>query len=198
MLAVVDTVLKKARAGRKKMAESRMQYEDSFFAEFDKDFGKFKLDGIAYPDIPERPNTELYAMEMESTGIYITGHPIHAYSEVIKGRTTHSICDLIPDDETGECETPNGTNVRVAGIIVDVIKRMTRNKRPMANVTVEDQTGKINVTVFPRAFESYGARLNMGVPILVYGNFDASGAFGARIEADSIAFLDETKDTATK
>lgn len=188
MLAVIDGVLKKVRAARKKLAQERMQYEDSFFCDEADDEKPFHLAEIEYPEPAKLAANALFDMEMESTGMYITGHPIHAYADRIKGRTTHDILDL--DEELGADLAPE-TPVRIAGIVVDVSKRTTRQKKQMAQMVIEDHSGKIGVTVFPRAFESYGARLVHGAAILVFGKLDTD-SFGRKVVADSIAFLDNT------
>ncbi|SNZ02935.1 DNA polymerase-3 subunit alpha [Persephonella hydrogeniphila] len=77
--------------------------------------------------------------EKEVLGFYISGHPLRAYEKELKGYTT-KINRLI--------ERKTGDKVRIAGVIADVKKKKTRSGSTMAILTVQDETGIIDVRAF--------------------------------------------------
>lgn len=182
LLEVLPKLLKAAQKARKAFAAK----QESFFGG-DEEEAKFEFPEIEIPSTEEPSIMEKLEMEMESTGIYISGHPMAEYKDIVAKKATHQCYQFKPSED--EPAIPNGTQVRVAGVITQCKKHSTKaTHRQMAFLTIEDQTGKADVTVFPNAYDSYGAYLVEGTPIIVFGKTDTS-EFGTKIIADSISFL---------
>ncbi len=98
--------------------------------------------------ISSEPDTkdQMLAWEKELLGLYITEHPFSSYSEKIQDYTT-SINEL--------SHVPPKKRVIVAGIITQIKKILTRNHDPMLFVKIEDNTGSVEVLVFPKVLEQY-------------------------------------------
>ena len=130
---------------------------------------------IALPDIPELSKRELLSMEKETTGLYLSGHPMDEYRELARQADAASIRKII-DDLSGESEKPayrDGMNVRLACVITGVRLKSTKNGSMMAYVTVEDESASIVLVVFPRALQQCGAYLTEDSAVLLTGRIDA-------------------------
>ena len=130
---------------------------------------------IALPDIPEAGKRELLAMEKETTGLYLSGHPMDEYRELAKKADAASIRKII-DDLSGESTQPaykDGMTVRLACVITSVRLKSTKNGSMMAYVTVEDESASIELIVFPRSLQQCGAYLTEDSAVLLTGKIDA-------------------------
>ena len=130
---------------------------------------------IAMPNIPEVPKRELLAMEKETTGLYLSGHPMDEYRSLTQKAQAASVKQII-DDLTGESSRPvykDGMTVRLACVITAVRLKSTRNGSMMAYVTAEDDTAAIELVVFPRSLQQCGAYLTEDSAVLLTGKIDA-------------------------
>lgn len=201
MLSVLPLLLKSAKKARTDVLAEQISLEDAFFTQpgettRPKDFSFARID---YPDIPDLPQSEKLEQELEVTGLYISGHPMAEYKEIVRNKVTHKITDLLAtnhggDEEEGEIDptsyvVPKDSNVRVAGL-VSLVKEITtkKDKKRMCSLTLADQTAKLNATVFPRAFEAYGEGLKVGTPVILFGKLD-DGDFGRKLIVNSVEFL---------
>jgi DNA polymerase-3 subunit alpha len=82
--------------------------------------------------------------EKELLGLYITAHPFSDYKKYLKDHIT-------PIKEVLEGKDEDMVNV--AGIITRVQKIITRNGKAMAFVKIEDETGGIEVLIFPNLYK---------------------------------------------
>ncbi len=123
--------------------------------------------GISIPPKEEFPRAELMAMEKETTGIYISGHPMDDYRNYLKNTSVVPISAL-----TGEnCRFTDGQIVCIAGIVQTLKMKMTRNNSMMAYVTIEDDTASIEMIVFSNALNEHGGYLRENAAVVVAGKF---------------------------
>lgn len=130
---------------------------------------------IALPDIPEVSKRELLSMEKETTGLYLSRHPMDEYRELAQKASAASIRRII-DDLSGENASPaykDGMTVRLACVITAVRLKSTKNGSMMAYVTVEDESASIELVVFPRSLQQCGAYLTEDSAVLLTGRIDA-------------------------
>ena len=201
MLQALPGMLKVVREAKKELMEEQISLEDSFFVDGSTGTRRksLSLSKVSYPDVPDLPQREKMEQELEVTGMYISGHPLGEYREIVARKTTHRLSELSAvkdtfEDETaleGEYVVPSETNVRVAGIVT-VKKEMTtkKDKSQMAAITITDQSGKLNATVFPKAYAAYGAQLQPGRPVVLFGKVE-DGDFGRKLIVNSVEFLDK-------
>lgn len=192
MLEALPKFIKLTSAARKKNVEEQISMEDMFFsgnAEDNTPQVNHFLENAEYPDVPEFSKKELLKMEMDSTGMYISGHPIDEYKQEVEGKTTHKLIDLCDDEDGTPSNVEDGKQVRVAGVITQKRDLTTKSHKQMCFMTIEDRTGKLDVTVFPQAYEAYGPKLKEGVALIVIGNVEHSD-FGCKVICNSIQFLE--------
>ncbi len=132
---------------------------DLFGSMENDDFNKVQL-----PDIAECSKQELLNMERETTGMFLSGHPLDEYSALLKQLKTVSIVQITADaDPTNQSKGfSDNQNILVAGVISAMRVKTTRTNSMMAYLTLEDVTGSIEVLVFPTVLTKYGAIIREG------------------------------------
>ena len=173
--------------------------EDSFFTDGSEPKKVFHFDTIEIPEVEPISRKELLKWELESTGMYVSGHPMNEYRAQVEGKISHKLSQLSPQkDENGsivkQADVHDGDQVRVAGVITQIRKTTTKKKANMAFLTIEDETGKVDVTVFPRTYDSYAPQLAEGIPVIVYGHLSENESFGNKVVAQSLAFITQTEE----
>lgn len=131
------------------------------------------------PNIEEFPNEVLLEMERDILGIYISGHPLDKYSEVIEeyaNTNTGEIHELleIGNSEMDKNYLHNKSNVVLGGIILSKKKKITKNGKAMAFFTIEDFYGIINCIIFPNNYNRFSEDIENGRLILLQGELDLS------------------------
>ena len=110
------------------------------------------LPQFEFPDIEEFSKKELLMYEKEVSGMFFSGSILESYSDHIKSIGTTKIVDIVGDAD-GEGRFKEKDTVKIAGIITSRTVKQTKNKENMAFVTIEDETGTIEIIVFPKAYE---------------------------------------------
>ncbi len=113
----------------------------------------------ALPAVSEYPQEELLEMEKQTAGLYLTGHPMAAYDEVIAALHTDRINRIITNDSNAY---PDGKKTDVIALINKVTIKTTKNGQRMAFVQIEDKYGSMEMLVFPSTLSEYGALLREG------------------------------------
>ena len=107
---------------------------------------------VSYPDIPEYSKEDLLAKEKEMLGIYISGHPLDDYMDVIDRFVTAKSSDFVADEETGELKVTDKLPYTIGGMIETISLKTTKHGDTMAFLTLEDLYGTLEVVVFPRDY----------------------------------------------
>jgi DNA polymerase-3 subunit alpha len=141
---------------------------------------------IPEPEIKTAPaqytDKEQLLWERELMGLYISAHPLDKYDKYFEEQTM-PIAEIKP--------ALNGASVIVGGIITDVRTLITKSGSKMAFVKIEDKSNEIEMVVFPRTFETVGAKLVADTVIKVTGKVNATDRDGnmtdeAKINAEEI------------
>ncbi len=98
---------------------------------------------------PEAEMRDRLAWEKELLGLYISGHPLERYREII----TKNGMDIKKAFET----VKEGASTIFAGIINEVRTVQTKNNETMAFITVSDFSGSSEAVVFPRVYKEFRA-----------------------------------------
>ena len=158
LLAVYDVMMDSIASSRKKNIDGQM----GLFAMLEEDD---KAAAIPIPRLAEMRRGDLMALEKETTGIYLSGHPMDDYRPYL--RNTHVVpIGRLMDDES---EFRDDQIVSVAGIVQDVKMKTTRNNSMMAYVTVEDDTASIEMLAFSNVLTQHGNYLRENTAVVVTG-----------------------------
>ncbi len=114
--------------------------------------------------LPRRVELE---WEKELMGLYVSDHPLSPYMDTLSRVVTHYAYDL--------AEVPQGSRVRVAGIVTQIRPYRTKTDKLMGFVTIEDLQGTIDLTLFPRTWEAYAHLIHPNQVIVVEGRVDTEG-----------------------
>ncbi len=158
LLSVYDTMMDNVSASRKKNLEGQL----GLFAMLDEE------DKAASPSIAELPELtpgELMSMEKETTGIYLSGHPMDDYRQYLKNTHVIPIHELLDEDSRYR----DDQIVSVAGVVQNVKMKTTRNNSMMAYVTLEDDTASMEMLAFSNVLSQYGGYLKENSTVVVTG-----------------------------
>ncbi|MCL4426025.1 MAG: DNA polymerase III subunit alpha [Firmicutes bacterium] len=171
LLDDLDRVLEKAQVRQK----ARQGGQLSLFEVSADVFGGREESPLPKEEYPQRT---LLTMEKEVLGFYVSGHPLAELEDDLRRLTSNSISGL---SERGDGET-----VVIGGLILSQKRIVTRSGGIMAFVSLEDLTGMVEVTVFPRLLEKNGEILADDKVILVRGRVSRQEEGEAKILADEV------------
>jgi len=157
LLAVYDTMMDSIASSRRKNLEGQM----GLFGMLEDD----EAAAIPIPKLNEISRADRMLMEKETTGIYLSGHPMDDYRPLLKGTHVVPIGALMEED----CPYTDDQIVSVAGIVQSLKMKTTRNNSMMAYVTVEDDTAAIEMLAFSNVISQYGGYLRENTPVVVTG-----------------------------
>jgi len=158
LLAVYDTMMDSIASSRKKNLDGQM----GLFAMLQEED---QAAAIPIPKLDEMSKADLMLLEKETTGIYLSGHPMDDYREYLKNTHVIPIGSLMEEDSTYQ----DDQIVSVAGIVQSVKNKTTRNNSMMAYVTVEDDTAAIEMLAFSNVISQYGGYLRENQPVVITG-----------------------------
>ncbi len=156
LLAVYESMMDSIAATRKRNLDGQM----GMFAMLEPEKAR-----IPIPKREELSRAELMAMEKETTGIYISGHPMDDYRDSLKGTRAVPIAVLLGEDSGYSDDAV----VTVAGIVQTVKMKTTRNNSVMAYISVEDDTAAVEMIAFSNVLTEYGGYLRENSPVVVTG-----------------------------
>lgn len=122
---------------------AKVKQEKGQFDLFDSQSDKSTADN--FRSIPEFSEEELFSMEREVIGFLIGKNPLLKFANLISKKSTHKIGEIDATDV--------GKSVVVAGILSG--KKALKTKKDnseMAIIQIFDETGNIEVVVFPKTF----------------------------------------------
>ncbi len=158
LLAVYDSMMDAIAASRKKNLEGQL----GLFGMLEEDDAAAK---IPIPKLNEMNKADLLALEKETMGIYISGHPMDDYRECLKNTHVVRIGSLMDEDSRYE----DDQIVSVAGIVQTVKMKTTRNNSMMAYITVEDDTAAMEMLAFSNVLSQFGGYLKEGAAVVITG-----------------------------
>ena len=128
---------------------------------------------IRMPDVEEYDKEMILAFEKDVLGIYLSGHPLERYRNIMEKMISAKTTDFQPDEESGVSKVYDGQKVIIGGMITEKTIKYTRNNKVMAFLTVEDLLGTVEIVVFPRDYEKWQSMLNEDARVFVQGRVNA-------------------------
>ncbi|WP_297722674.1 DNA polymerase III subunit alpha [Intestinimonas sp.] len=140
------------------------------------------------PNLPEFTRQERMAMEKETTGLYLTGHPMDEYRQAAKAVHAAPMGAILADfgRENGPETYRDEQRVTLAGVVAAAKTKTTRNNTLMCYVTLEDDTGSMELLVFARTLSASGALLQENVPIWVTGRLSVRDEKAPQLLVDEV------------
>ena len=158
------------------------------------------------PNLPEFTRQERMAMEKETTGLYLTGHPMDEYRQAAKAVHASPMGAILADfgKESGPDTYRDDQRVTLAGVVAAAKTKTTRNNSLMCYVTLEDDTGSMELLVFARTLSASGSLLQENNPVWVTGRLSVRDEKAPQLLVDEVHPLGtvpgqpEEETTATK
>lgn len=146
----------------------------------------------------EFPTETLLMMEKETTGLYISSHPMEQYADLSKKLKCDSIGEILKLQNDYNINYQDSSSVKIMGIISSVSKKQTKNGDTMAFLSIEDMNGTIEVIVFPKLFAKYGNLLYNGNALLVGGRLSVKEEENPKIILDFAETSESVKSNQIK
>jgi DNA polymerase-3 subunit alpha len=142
----------------------------------------------AADELPNLPDAEDWTEDQQLSGehavlgFYVSGHPLDKYAGRLRAL---GVAEL----ETLE-QKRNGEELAIAGVIVQTRPMRSRKGARWAICRLQDQTGGVEVLIFPEAFQRYENVLKSAAPLVVRGRVNSEDA-GLRFVASEIRLLEQ-------
>lgn len=175
LMAVYERFLDGIAQSRKKNLDGQM----SIFDLMDEPQESLQED---YPDIKEYPVNVLLAMEKEMLGLYVSGHPLDEYQDILdknvnlyskdlyfSGNEEESVELNIESVAGAQKKLEDSMRVVVGGIVSTRKTKTTKNNNMMAFIGLEDLYGTMEVIVFPTIYEKFSQLLQPESIIVIRG-----------------------------
>ena len=152
LVAGAETVLRRAQAS----AEDRASAQIGLFGGADAAPEPLRL-----PDIPDWPQLEKLAYEAEAVGFHLSAHPLDTYKAVLKR------LGVVASAEIAGRARGGAARLRLAGTVVATKERTTRTGSRMCWLSLSDQAGSYEVTLFSEVLSRSRDLLEEGTAVLV-------------------------------
>lgn len=136
---------------------------------------------VAMPDVGEFDKEMILAFEKEVLGVYVSGHPLEEYEELLQRNVTRTTADFMPLDGEEMPKVKDQERAVIGGMIIAKTVKTTRTNNLMAFITIEDMYGTVEVIVFPKDYEKNRILLEEDNKVFVQGR--------ANVEEDKPAKL---------
>ncbi len=187
-MMVYPQILGNINAGKKNSMAGQMSLLD-FLGEEEKESFEVKM-----PDIEDYKKEEKLAFEKQVLGVYVSGHPLEDYLDLIQKQADATSMDFVLDEDTGDTNVRDQAMYTIGGMVSAVTLKLTRNNQNMAFVTLEDMYGTVEVVVFPKDFEKNRSILHQDAKLFITGRASVSEDEAKLLFSKAIAFDDIPKD----
>ncbi len=203
LMAVCDDAVKRAQRIAKQAGKDQI----SLFQ-----LEEFEDEAISAPELPkvaDFSNDIKLGMEKEMLGVYLSGHPLDEYADLIRDNTTAGTSELTGGGEEftsggddadsmviNTSRFKDGDRVIMAGMVSGVRTMITRRSQEMARMTLEDFDGVIDVIVFPKVYERKRNLVANDMIVAVSGRVSFKDESDAEILAEDVVPIENIRELA--
>ena len=145
----------------------------------------------AYANTPKWTEQAVLEGEKNTLGLYLSGHPVGRFLKELSHYAPARLNELQP--------TYRGQVATVAGLVMASRIAVTKKGNRIGIATIEDRSGKLDITLFSEALENFGHLLQKDNIIIASGSIqfdDFSG--GLKMSAREVISLDEARERFAK
>ncbi len=179
MMAALESALEYGQRIQKERSDPQMGL-------FDLGDNQLSINAPALPKIGEWDGKQFLTFEKEALGLYLSGHPLSRYEEVLDKFTNANAISIK--------ELKDGGNVRIGGLVRNTKNIKTKKGESMAFVTIEDMHGAVEVIVFSRVFSDVKELLEEDRAVLVQGQVQKDEK-SVKILAVTVIPVDKAEET---
>ena len=136
------------------------------------------------PSLKDFSQKDKLDMEKEVVGIYISGHPLDPYRELIEKSADTNTNEIF---EKYRENMLNNSKVKVGGILKAKKTMITKTNKMMAFAQLEDLFGTIELVIFPNVFSKYRELIEDENVVFVEGHFQESEIEEPKILVDKVS-----------
>ena len=143
---------------------------------------------IPIPAAAEFSRREIMTMEKETTGLYLSGHPMDEYREQVRRMGAVPIGAVMNDfaSDDGPRQFRDNQYITLAGVVESYKTRTTKNNSLMCYIQLEDDTGSMELLAFQKALETGAGYLMNNAAILVRGRISVRDEKAPQLMVDEI------------
>ncbi len=124
-------------------------------------------DRAPIPEVEEWDRRTKLAFEREMLGLYVSDHPLNGLEHVLIQHGKHTVAQIAS-------ESGHRGETTICGLITSVVRKVNKRGQFYAIITVEDLAAGIEVTVFPRVYDTVAQFLAPDTIVAVRGMVEAS------------------------
>ncbi len=162
MLSVMDSIIEELDNIRRRNVDGQIGFFDLGADDSEEEINE----DYVYPETEEYSDELLLRYEKEVSGIYLSGHPMKKY-ELLSEKLKCAVINDIIDEDNGKYK--DNDRIRILVLISSIKKKITKSDTTMAFVTAEDNTGSMEIIVFPKALAEHPSLFSEGNIVLISG-----------------------------
>ncbi|MCL2217608.1 MAG: DNA polymerase III subunit alpha [Defluviitaleaceae bacterium] len=194
-------VYQNIQSGLNQVKKSTLDGQLSLFDMDDTPAGE-QSDTDDLPQMSEFPKRLRLHDEKELLGVYVSGHPLAEYEDVLRIYASVTSADFASDDESDTVESAagnlkDGQSVKYGGMITAKKIMYTKaDNKPFCFLTVEDMYGSVEVIVFSKIYEKFSPRLQVDQVLIIQGRVNAREEEATKIVTQDILFYEDIPGSA--
>ncbi|MBO1519769.1 DNA polymerase III subunit alpha [Oceanisphaera pacifica] len=141
----------------------------------------------AFVDVPKWPDKIWLDGERDTLGLYLTGHPINQYAKELRNYTTGRLNELQA--------TSRDKITTAAGLVIAARVMTTKRGNRMGILTLDDRSGRLDITLFSDALERYESLLEKDKILVISGqvSFDDFNG-GLKMSAREVLDMSDARE----
>jgi DNA polymerase III subunit alpha len=171
--------LEKVVAYAKKKQEEKMSGQVNLF-DMGTSTQESRDEMLDLVEVHDFDDKEKLSYELQLLGIYVSGHPLQKFGDIIKGLVSMEIAEIqqLPmvakpefdfKNKDAKKHDPSRRQMTIAGMIAEKKAILTKKGDRMAFITIEDLSGKIECIVFAKTYAEYFELLESDEPLVIEG-----------------------------
>jgi DNA polymerase-3 subunit alpha len=156
---------------------------------------------IRLPESAPWTEIELLGYEKDALGLYLSGHPLDRFADVLRAFDARTVGDLVQAELPASTDGSPGRmiieDVHVGGIISAFRPLKTKKGDRMGVFTLEDAQGSLEVVAFPETYARFATLIENGRLIAVRGRFERDEE-ASRLQATELFPLETLGEKLSK
>ncbi len=142
--------------------------------------------------ISELKEKVLLNFEKDVLGLYLSGHPLGEFKDLVERISIMNLSDLIESAKDTETQMiRDGSSFQFAGMVISKKNMTTKNGKIMAFIKVEDLYDSIEVIVFPKVYDRAVHLIREDSFVIISGKLNFKEDEDPKLLAENIMALNE-------
>lgn len=134
-------------------------------------------DGFKLPEVSEFKQIQLLQMEKESVGLYISGHPIEKYNNIIQASNYPRIATILSNAKENVEGFRDGQKVTLLAMLTGTKPHTQKNGKEMCFAQFEDRSGSCEGIIFSDVYEKNKDELEENAIFIISATISSANPF---------------------